>query len=871
MKRFLFCLALLFSEFLIAESLGVDKECLQYGQNYVVKGSFLSSDPGGKTYNLSRLVNDFNNELNHFDKTPNEEKINCLRQIFDRAKRDASEYWANRISKDQCREGDDIPNIKPEACPDQTWNEMRKSIADIKRNESLYQRAIESCSQNEKSGRCESPELLKQAQSASDNLTAANTAACCDKNNGAAYQVLKTFYTVEFSGNESTLSRECLKRTKPETNSLWYNVPAGIVECSRSLVLGLFESFKQLGSMLSGLDLGIVTELYRLISSKQGREELVQKLGSVLAAIGNQITAQFESTFSCFNPYYRVQNACKLTGSMVTEFLIGGGISKLLKSVILPVLKGTLKPAEMAAKMIKDSKVAKDFATKMKPINDSFTVTKANVSYSVHKVSQAALAKARAIAISAKLRTSPPIDRMLSSVLKEKYPIKMEAKISSTPTRPPTLNREFKVTSNTTTYNITQNLGTSTARVLTTKITTKEAQSLFQHFKKQFKGKTTLSTKQLKALLERDLPKSSLPKKYGTSSSLSVEEKLAALRETFTTVAKIGSRTDKIQARNLLKQLDEFVPENRSLKPVPKTPTSSIKSTPSTNDRLDITNKRDTLPSSSGSTPPVAEFPKVDLTEVIPDVNNLSPAMKTPWAEISDRIKSFQNIDLSSPGAPQLMRQAWNNTARGASQKASEMHNHIDTLLRNKAISPDHAASLHRIVAVSEQTAFNAATRPQFLGTTIVAPNANPGTFTKIIEGGKKAAGKGASVVMNNKVGAATYSGHSAANSFQQANGFDEDTIKNSEIEVEKLESELDSDQKAQKYFEKLKTRDEVEEELDRIRARIAVLKGSGTKISADRRKELDTLLDRVERMAQLRSNELIPIPTTAKDPEAGP
>ena len=77
-KLLIFSLTIFFTNILLArQEFKVSAKCgEEYGRKYVTKGDFFSTDPGGKTYNLSRLTNDIENEMLHFTETPDEENVN---------------------------------------------------------------------------------------------------------------------------------------------------------------------------------------------------------------------------------------------------------------------------------------------------------------------------------------------------------------------------------------------------------------------------------------------------------------------------------------------------------------------------------------------------------------------------------------------------------------------------------------------------------------------------------------------------------------------------------------------------------------------------------------------------------------------------
>lgn len=876
MRSLIFVLTLLIGAWAYAETPLIDNECVKYGQNYVVKGSFLSPDPGGKTYNLDRLTGDLENELNHFSSKPDAQKFNCLKQIFEKAKWDSSQYWTDRMYKEDCGDETGLPKVKPENCSSDTWDELKKSRANIKKNELAFAKTIDSClSDSSGSSACENSELQKLAASPiAKDMASAKSEACCDKKDGAAYQVLKTFYTLEFSGDEQTLKKECTKRTMPAEGGALSNSAAALGGCLKNLVLGVIESIKKFGEMLSSLDLGVVTELFRLLGSSEGRAKLASTLGEVLKSIASQITAQVES-FSCFNGYYSFQHGCKLTTSIATDFLIGGGIGKLIKSVILPVLKGVMKPMEAAAKMMKESKVAQEIATKMKPISEAAGNTKKAFSASVQRASQAGLSQARALALTTKLKMSKPFDSMLSASLKEKY---VRGNVAHAPktSEAPVINGQFKITSSSekplipTTVNSatsassatasealsigSSGLGSSAGKILRTTVTTNEARSLFTHLERGLKsGKYSRITA---AWFDKNIPKNLIPEKF-RGKNLSVSEKIQAYRESLSQITKVGTLAEKKRAGTLISQLDELTSSSAGKTKAPNVSRGSVATNEGGVSSAEGAGK-------SPASRPLVDLPEVKLAEIIPDSSQLSSASRPAWEELTQQISAFQKIPTNSPNAPKLFQEAWGKFNGGGSAQAQRAHSSIDDMLKKGEITPEGANSLHRIISTAEQTAYSESVRPQFLGTSVVAPYTNPGTFERFVDTGKnlanntkKLAKDGYTLAKNNKAGVAAYEASSANSNGRQSEAFDDDTIKSAAVEVQKIEDNFNSEEKIEQFFSNLASKSQVEDELDKMKARISTLLGAPGEVNADRKTELKELLDRLDKMAQKRILEL--------------
>lgn len=893
MKYLIFVFSLFLSLWAQAEAPQVDNECVKYGQNYVVKGSFLNTDPGGKTYNLDRLTGDLDNELNHFSNKPDTQKFNCLKQIFEKAKWDSSQYWTDRMYKEDCGDETGLPKVKPANCSSDTWEELKKSRANIRKNEVAFTKTLDSClNKTSGSSACENSELQKLAASPmAKDMAAAKSEACCDKQNGAAYQVLKTFYTLEFKGDEQTLQKECTKRTMPAEGGVLGNSAAALGGCLKNLILGVIESIKKFGEMLSSLDLGVATELVRLLGSSEGRAKLASTLGEVLKSIATQVVAQVES-FSCFNGYYSFQHGCKLTTSIATDFLIGGGIGKLLKSVILPVLKGVMKPFEAAAKMMKESKVAQEIAAKMKPISEAVGNKKQAFSASVQRASQAGLSQARALALATKLKMSKPFDKMLSASLKEKYVNRNVARAAKS-SEPPPINGQFKVasasekpsvsnsvaseakptsgasssaSSATSTASATasegaslgaSSIGSSAGKVLRTTVTTREARSLFSHLEKGLKkrGSSRITSK----WIDQNIPKDLIPAKF-RGKNLSVSEKIQAYRESLNQIAKIGTKAEKKRAGSLISQLDEL----SSASAAQSTRVSGSSISRGSVSKVDGRTSAVESPSKIIDEKPSVDLPEIKLSEIVPDASKLSPSSKSAWDELTQQISAFQKIPTDSPNASQLMQDAWKKFNGGGSAQAQRAHNSIDEMLKKGEITSDGANSLHRIISTAEQTAYNESVRPQFLGSSIVAPNTNPSTFERFVDTGKnlanntkKLAKDGSNLVKSNKAGAVAYEASSTNDNGRQSEAFDDDTIKNAAVEVEKIESNLDSDQKIEQFFSHLESKTQVEDELDKMKARISTLLGAPGELSEERKTELKNLMDKLDKVAQKRISEL--------------
>lgn len=875
MKIFLFVFSFLLSLSAVAEYGQVDYECLKYGQNYVENGSFQSADYGGKTYNLDRLTSDIDKELNHFSDKPDGQKVNCLRQIFEKAKLDSSQYWTDRMMKEQCGDETGLPKSKPESCSSDAWKDLIKLRQKIRANEVKYAKTLDSCINNsEDDNSCDSSELQRLTNSpVAKDMAKIKSEACCDKNTGAAYQVLKTFYTLEIKG-EKDLARECTKRTMPDKDGTFYNIGAGFAECFKSLIFGVVESVKKFGETLSSIDFGAITEIFRLLTSAEGRTKLASTLGQVFKSIGSQISAQFESTFSCFNGYYGIQNSCKLISSIATDFLIGGGIGKLVKTIILPVLKGVMKPFEAAAKMMKESKMAKEIATKMKPITEAASNSKQAVTYSVQRASQAGLAQARAIAIAAKLRMGKPFDNMLSAAIKERYPTGQIAKAARS-SEPPPINGQFKVAeasagkpaisngvasaeaktassvsssaSNSTASIGGSSLGSSAGKVLRTSVTTKEARSLFGHLENGLKK--IKSSRLTPEWLDKNIPKNLIPEKFKNKSTLSLSEKIQAYRESLNQIVKAGTSAEKKRAGRMLTQLDDLASGSSTVRRA----SGSV----ATRGSISTVESKATAGSVDSAAKSVAEkaadLPEVKLSEIVPDPSKLSSASKPAWEELTNIISDIKQIPKDSANISQLTQDVLDKYP-GGSQRA---YSNIDRLLKRGEITPEHAASIRNIISGAEQSALNESVRPQFLGTTIVTPNTNPGTFEKIAQVGKQLPKDGYNLVKNNKLSAAAYEGSVANSNGRQSEAFDDDTIKNAAVEVEKIEANFKNEKDIESYFSKLNSKEQVEDEVDKLKAQISTLLGAPGELSVEHKKELKDLMDKLEKLAQKRISEL--------------
>lgn len=882
MKTFLFIFSFLLSLSAVAEYGQVDNECLRYGQNYVVKGSFQSPDPGGKTYNLDRLTSDIDKELNHFSDKPDGHKVNCLRQVFEKAKLDSSQYWADRMMKEQCSDETGLPKSKPESCSSDTWEELKKSRNNIRTNEVKYAKILDSCINNSEDGNsCDSSELQRLASSpVAKDMAKIKSEACCDPKNGAAYQVLKTFYTMEFGGDDAKIRRACKVRTMPDKDGLTVkNVAAGAFFCTGNIVLGVIESLKKLGEGIWALrNLGMVTEFLKLLTSSEGRERIASVLSSIVQAIGKQIAAQWETTTSCFNNYEKTQNVCRLAASLMTDFMLGGGASKLFKSVLIPVLQKTMSATEAASNFLKETKAGREFAKKMAPIEAAAGKVGKAVSYPITKVSQAGLAQARAIAIAAKLRMGKPFDNMLSASIKERYPTGQTAKAARS-SEPPPINGQFKVAeasagkpaisngvasaeaktassvsssaSNSTASIGGSSLGSSAGKVLRTSVTTKEARSLFGHLENGLKK--IKSSRLTPEWLDKNIPKNLIPEKFKNKSTLSLSEKIQAYRESLNQIIKAGTSAEKKRAGRILTQLDDLASGSSTVRRA----SGSVATRGSISAVESKTAAGSVDSAAKSAAEKAADLPEVKLSEVVPDPSKLSSASKPAWEELTQQISAFQKVPMDNPDASRLMQQAWSKFGASGSQQAQRAHSSIDSMLKKGEITPDGADSLHRIVATAEQTAFNESVRPQFLGTTIVTPNTNPGTFEKIAQVGKQLPKDGYNLVKNNKLGAAAYEGSVANSNGRQSEAFDDDTIKNAAVEVEKIEANFKTEKDIESYFSKLNSKEQVEDEVDKLKAQISTLLGAPGELSLEHKKELKDLMDKLEKLAQKRISEL--------------
>ncbi|MBL7544689.1 MAG: hypothetical protein JNL11_12805 [Bdellovibrionaceae bacterium] len=333
-------------------------------EKFIVAGSLDDKRPGGKTYNFNKIVGAIENELLGAQ-DPRPEHFECYTKLFYKAHADAEDYWVNRFLNSSCtNQNGDVPRVKPESCDAKTWHEYHRSMKLIERSVASVKRVTEECVEDARSGKksCESMNALMGLK---ENLGAPieenKMDKCCNTKEGPAFRILRSYYTYEFGSlNDADLQKECYKRTRPDKRSSSDKLAEGALNCLTGIGRGIFESILKLARTAKSLwEMGIASEILKILTTNP--LTTLEKLVEFVKEVFKQSTAHFESFTECFSPVYKADHGCKVVSSMVLEFFTG----KKAFEMVAAIAKSGAKMGTLAKQLIADSRQAKRMQSEM--------------------------------------------------------------------------------------------------------------------------------------------------------------------------------------------------------------------------------------------------------------------------------------------------------------------------------------------------------------------------------------------------------------------------------------------------------------------------------------------------------------------------
>ncbi len=836
--------------------------------NYIHAGSLDDESAGGKTYNFVKIISNLENEALGSE-TPRADHFQCLDNLFEKAKSDASEYWGGRLIGTPCvvSGSNPIPAVKPESCDQDLWDKYQENMNYIEKM-SVRKAQLESkCKLGQ--GKCDSNAGIRGIQDMAGPMAAAKMDSCCDTNDGPAFRVLRTTYTIEFSKfSDADLQKECYKRTRPNQENSWHSWSA-MGGCFTNIIKGFFESMnKLLKSVASLFDLGLMADLARVLGkalvSAEGRTDLYNKIGVFLEEIGKQVFSQAYASTSCFTGAYGTQQWCRLISGLVTDYIAGGKMLGLITKFIKYAGKPIALVAKGAAEFVNETPAFKAMKNQMAKVSEGAKniKIKAQVGSNVLK----STAKEAAAQMVAKMKPYTSIRKMVSDKIKvlqkqAEAAGKVESKtVASTspnaqavvelkapPSAPPaTTAVSLSPAPGSLATNAISEVGiTSGGSIVPRKLSPKllETESAVKKMMSKYKEGVTPS--------EDAFGKLDIAKKARRATNV---EKMAAIdrdaeiaRKNVRTLRDAGRFTES-QASRAIEAIDKMQASLANKLGVPKQAGTIVRTAeieppkiaespelrPSQNSQpraqAEIPSEKppeligDTAPGPHTKEPAVAnsgakpvgespaptasqiKFPSVDLETVLNPAKALTKTTESAWNRLSNFTqKAYAEAEKS---APNMRSSVFGDKGPWSiTRDAIRRHADVETLYRNGLIDAERAGTFHNIIEVTEKNARDAATA---YSQNYLNPSRTAAMASKLFTVAKPA------VVASTGIGFTQY--NSAINYKKLSDPrFDSDTVDKAFKETDALSADPAA---VSKKFEGLKTQDQILAAADELRVR---------------------------------------------------
>ncbi|OYZ24696.1 MAG: hypothetical protein B7Y39_00525 [Bdellovibrio sp. 28-41-41] len=853
-------------------------------KKFVVAGSLNNPSAGGKTYNFDRIVGALENELLS-GQPPQVKNFECLSLLHKKAHEDATEYWVGRLARSTCAgDNGEVPSIKPPGCDDDLWEKFHASKTLIDRSASRIKKLTTECVEKNGVKSCESIKTLTNIQEFTEELGANNSDKCCNTDDGAAYKVLRGFYTVEFGDmNDTELQKECYKRTRPGNQVKGFS--SGVGGCIKNVALGIAEAVMKWFKTAKALwEVGTNTETWRMIRNLEV-SKLKDAVLSLLEAMMEQMGNQFTASTSCFTGQYKLDQACKLASSIAVDFIVGGGVAKGAGFLAQLMKAGVKDMAAIAKGMVTSNPKIAQMASKLKKTTGKGTTTATSTA-------TRAAAKRSASHLAAALKPVADFSKSVAArvrKLREKEGITRQSLTNRIePGWGPNASVTVAATETATSAGATAAIQTSSRATsvassgagMTAKSMGKIEKSIRAFRSSEYKAMyATRGTRAVDAP-ESLFVKPSRLKGKSPSQQMQIIEDAAKVRRA--RAAKLPSD----QAREILDNIDDALIRIRARLGVPEKKVASTSAgaaartaatgvapadlTAATTKAIDTTIP--TAPASTagstGSTAVVGtatastttsgftntaesfinSIPKVDIKAI---TNSTTKINKTLQQQI-DSVQTFEararaNAAAANPAATARSSVWANQSNRAISKDALRRHGEIENLYKKGLINAEQAHAMHDIVRVTENSATGTATR--FNTRYISTPNTNPSTFVLKERGAPLTAAGAVGLVLERSI----YSDIGSVTTNKQieqtsdaAKGqrYDLDTIKASAIVVQKLTETPNS---IRNEFSKLKTEAEILDRADELRVKVKTVENSaGTEFEAEAKEALGELITQI-------------------------
>lgn len=812
-------------------------------EKYIHAGSLGDESVGGKTYNFTRIVSALENEVLG-GKEPRVKNFRCLDDLFEKAKEDATTYWANRIGNSTCV-GDNgrPPATKPDSCDQSLWDEFHNSMAHITRAEQRKKAIPASCKLQDGKNRCEPNSELQALAAATQPLAGSQSDNCCNKEYGPAFRVLKTFYTVDLGKlSNDELQRECYKRTQPNQEYGAFGFGA-ITGCLANIVKGILESAKKILSSAAALiDVGLWSEILRVlgkaITSSEGRAELAGKIGNFLEEVGKQVFSQAYSTTACFTGAYKTQQVCRLVSGLITDYIAGGGMVKLLGYLAKAVSKsGPGMMAKAAADWVKETPSAQKIQSQLTKISEGAKNVK--VQAQVGTKASVASTKSLAVQLASKMNPTTAIKDSVANMVK-----KMRDKLKGNNEVAP-----VEIGSNLRGPNATTVVDVQSAPVAPKKLSPAIAASKTRVTKvvnKYKPGKTPPENVFGNLGFGKTKPNK-------TVRANKIKEKAQEARADVDTLRKAGHYSDK-QASDALKAIDDMegalqaklgtkpaatvAPTTAAEKPpvasnapdtTPSSTNTGVKSEgdikPSTPDSPPGTLAAGSVsPDAPSATAPI-RFPDLDMGSALKSGATPTGSTATRWSGLTDFVKKAQ--EQATKPTPNMQSVYGQKGFWGVTRDSIKRHADVEEMYRKGFVNENTAMSLHQIIASTEQMAKNAARASTYSTKYIKTPNTALTTGYKVAQVAKPTA-----VVTSRTMAGQYMSGRQYQNASDPR--YDNDTLNQAIIEIDNSLTDEDS---IPKKFGGLQSAGAINNQATRMIAQAKVLEAYFAKFGDDAQK----------------------------------
>jgi len=847
-------------------------------KRYLIAGSLDSKSAGGKTYNFDRIVGALENELLSGE-PPDAKKFTCLFMLHKKAHEDATEYWGGRLARSTCaNDKDEVPNVKPANCDDDTWDKFHRSKSLIDRSARRITKLTTECVERNGNTSCSAMKALRNIQETIEPVAESGMDKCCDTAEGPAFRVLRGFYTFEFRDmNDSELQKECYKRTRPS------NRVDGVMDfaatCIKSAARGLAEAVMKWCTTAKAIyELGSITEIWRILRNMSS-EEVAKKIGALVSAMVDQLVAQLSSWNNCFTGPYKVDQACKLASSIAVDFLVGGGIAKGIGFLGTVLKAGVKDVAGLAKNLISSSPKATAILQKLKP-GASGKASSAATSAATRTASKKAASN---LAIA--LRPVTDFSKSVAARVR---------KIREKEGRPQTnladrVEPGFTGPNAATAVSVTQASASSASVVSATsssnliKLTNKAVQKIEKdirafrdsNYKAMYATRGTRAVDSPESLFVRpDRLAGKTPKQI-----MKIFEDVAKSRRAQVerlSKAKHPDRLTQAQAREILDNMEDALTRLRmqygqvsasrvaatggvtsagaragaaAVEAVDAATSAASKNIDTAVSTGAATGAATAAPGVVGGSASTTAFtstatsfidalPKVDMSSIAASTTRVSKAVQKQMDDISEFMqKARANAAQSNPASSARSSVYGNQSNRAISQDAIRRHGEIENLYRKGVINDEQAHAMHDIVRVTESSATGTATR--YNTRYIATPNTSPSTFNLVERGAPISPGGVAMKVANRTGNLGAPMTVAQANRYSDSpknnERYDDDTIAASQVVVDRISAKPNS---LSKEFSDLRTETEILDRADELRVRVKTVEATLSTTAAPEQKE---------------------------------